>query len=83
MVAGLGLRTVQRIGARNDWRSARTGIPRAVYLATVCFLAAALVALAEPSAVGLIMPLLGGASIVVLREPLGCLRRRQNAPSTR
>lgn len=56
------------------------GMLRAVYLSTTCFLALTLAAYADPEWVAMMIPILGGASVVVLSKPLGCLLGRSARP---
>ena len=57
------------------------GILRAVYVSTTCFLALTLVAYSDPAWVAMMIPILGGASVVVLSKPLGCLLGRRRRPA--
>jgi transcriptional regulator with XRE-family HTH domain len=61
-------------------RAGGPGILHAVYFATTCFLALMLVAYAEPRWVAMMMPMIGGASVVVLHRPLSCLFGRRGSP---
>lgn len=57
----------------------RQGMLRAVYLSTTCFLALTLAAYKDPEWVAMMIPILGGASVVVLSKPLGCLLGRRSS----